>query len=92
MARKFVKRPVLASEMQNPEVMWDDMSWHEQIAHMQQYVSTYKGTRVFEDFAAHISKDVEDIIDAFCDAEAHGDLKIPQRMQKDSDYANDDLY
>ena len=92
MARKFVKRPVLASEMQNPEVMWDDMSWHEQIAQMQQYVSTYKGTRVFEDFAEYVGKDVEDIIDGFCDAESHGDLKIPQRMQKDSDYANDDLY
>lgn len=86
--RKF---KVYASS-QKLEKPWDDMSWDEQIQCMKNFVKNYKGTRVFEDFADYIGEDVEDIIDSFCDAEAHGDIRIPKSKQKDSDYANDDLY
>lgn len=86
--RKF---KVYASS-QKSEVNWDEMSWREQVECMKNFVKNYKGTRVFEDFADYIGEDVENIIDAFCDAEAHGDISIPKSKQKDSDYANDDLY
>ena len=71
---------------------WSDMDWPEQINYMKKYVRGYEGTRVFEDFAEHVGLPVEDIIDCFCDAEARGGLKVPQRKQADSDYANDDIY
>lgn len=77
---------------QKHDVSWDDMSWKEQVECMKNFVKSYKGTRVFEDFADYVGQDVEDIIDSFCDAEAHGDIKISKSKQKDSDYANDDLY
>lgn len=34
----------------------------------------------------------EDIIDSFTDAESHGDIRIPERKQIDSEYRNDDIY
>ena len=71
---------------------WEDMDLYEQIAVMKKFVRNYKGSKVFEDFAEHVGEDVEDIIDTFCDAEAHGDIKIPWNKQKDSEYANDDIY
>ena len=80
---------VFASES---KASWDDMSWPDQIKYMKNYVRKYKGTRVFEDFADHIGVDVMDIIDSFTDAESHGDIKIPRSKQKDSEFANDDIY
>lgn len=74
------------------EKSWPDMDWEEQIKYMQKYVRSYQGTRVFEDFAEHVGLPVEDIIDSFCDAEARGYLKVPQKKQLDSDYSNDDIY
>ena len=74
------------------EIIWDDLDWNQQIQVMKRYIRNYKGTRIFEDFADHINKPVEDIIDSFADAEAHGDIKIPERKQIDSDYRNDDIY
>lgn len=74
------------------ETSWDDMSWEQQIQKMKSFVKAYRGTRVFEDFAESIGVDVEDVIDSFSDAEAHGDLKVPQSKQRDSDYSNDDIY
>ena len=74
------------------DVNWDDMDWSEQIKYMRNYVRKYKGTKVFEDFADHLGLDVMDIIDSFADAESHGDIKIPQSKQKDSEFANDDIY
>lgn len=59
---------------------------------MKRYIRNYKGARIFEDFADYINKPVEDIIDSFCDAESRGDLRIPERMQLDSEYRNDDIY
>ena len=74
------------------EIIWDDLDWNQQIQVMKRYIRNYKGTRIFEDFADHINKPVEDIIDSFADAEANGDIKIPERKQIDSDYRNDDIY
>lgn len=74
------------------QLAWDDLSWPKQIEKMKSFVKSYRGTKVFEDFAESVGVDVEDVIDSFCDAEAHGDLKVPKSKQKDSDYANDDIY
>lgn len=74
------------------EIIWDDLDWNQQIQVMKRYIRNYRGTRIFEDFADHINKPVEDIIDSFVDAEAHGDIKIPERTQIDSEYRNDDIY
>lgn len=74
------------------EIIWDDLDWYQQIQVMKRYIRNYKGTRIFEDFADHINKPVEDIIDSFADAEANGDIKIPERKQLDSEYRNDDIY
>lgn len=74
------------------EIIWDDLDWNQQIQVMKRYIRNYKGTRIFEDFADYINKPVEDIIDSFCDAESRGDIRIPERMQLDSDYRNDDIY
>lgn len=71
---------------------WEDLTFDEQVAVMRDFVRDYDGTRVFEDFADQIGVDVFDVIDTFCDAEAHGDIVIPRRAQKDSEYANDDIY
>lgn len=71
---------------------WDDMDWDEQIVCIRQFIKSYKGTKVFEDFAAYMNVDVLDVVDAFADAEAYGDIKIPQRKQMDSEFANDDIY
>lgn len=74
------------------EIVWDDLDWNQQIQLMKKYIRNYKGTRIFEDFADYINKPVEDIIDAFTDAESHGDIRIPERKQIDSEYRNDDIY
>lgn len=74
------------------EIVWDDLDWNQQIQLMKKYIRNYKGTKIFEDFADYINKPVEDIIDSFTDAEYRGDIRIPERMQLDSEYRNDDIY
>lgn len=74
------------------KVDWYELDWDEQIELIKKYIRKYKGTRIFEDFAEYIDEPVEDIIDAFSDAESRGDLRIPERMQLDSEYRNDDIY
>ena len=74
------------------KVDWYELDWDEQIQLMKKYVRQYKGSRIFEDFAEYINAPVEDIIDAFSDAEYRGDIRIPERMQLDSEYRNDDIY
>ena len=74
------------------EIIWDDLDWSQQIEVMKRYIRNYKGARIFEDFADYINKPVEDIIDSFSDAEYRGDIRIPERMQLDSEYRNDDIY
>ena len=74
------------------KVDWYELDWDEQIQLMKKYVRQYKGSRIFEDFAEYVNIPVEDIIDSFSDAESHGDIRIPERMQLDSEYRNDDIY
>lgn len=74
------------------KVDWYELDWDEQIQLMKKYVRQYKGSRIFEDFAEYVNIPVEDIIDSFTDAESHEDIKIPERMQLDSEYRNDDIY
>lgn len=74
------------------EIVWDDLDWNQQIQLMKKYIRNYKGTKIFEDFADYVNKPVEDIIDSFGDAESRGDIRIPERMQLDSEYRNDDIY
>lgn len=74
------------------EIIWDDLDWNQQIQLIKKYIRKYKGARIFEDFAEYIDEPVEDIIDAFSDAESRGDIRIPERMQLDSEYRNDDIY
>ena len=74
------------------EIVWDDLDWNQQIQLMKKYIRNYKGTKIFEDFADYVNKPVEDIIDAFSDAEYRGDIRIPERKQIDSEYRNDDIY
>lgn len=85
---------VIANDNVNNEekVDWYALDWDEQIELMKKYKRKYKGTRIFEDFAEYIDEPVEDIIDAFSDAEYRGDIRIPERMQLDSEYRNDDIY
>lgn len=74
------------------EIVWDDLDWNQEIQLMKKYIRNYKGTKIFEDFADYVNKPVEDIIDSFSDAESYGDIRIPERMQLDSEYRNDDIY
>ena len=74
------------------EIVWDDLDWNQQIQLMKKYIRNYKSTKIFEDFADYVNKPVEDIIDSFADAESHGDIRIPERKQLDSEYRNDDIY
>lgn len=75
-----------------PQKSWAEMDWYEQIEFMNRYVDNYRGTSVFEDFAAYVGENVQDIIDCFTDAEHRGDLYIPEEIQIDSEYANPDIY
>ena len=74
------------------QIDWRKLDWDEQIQLMKKYIKQYKGAKIFEDFAEYIDEPVEDIIDAFSDAEYRGDIRIPERMQLDSEYRNDDIY
>lgn len=74
------------------KVDWYELDWDEQIQLMKKYVRQYKGSRIFEDFAEYVNIPVEDIIDSFCDAEYREYIVIPERMQLDSEYRNDDIY
>lgn len=95
-AKKFIDELVANDDVYSAhsaeKVDWYELDWDEQIQLMKKYVRQYKGSRIFEDFAEYIDEPVEDIIDAFSDAEFRGDLRIPERMQLDSEYRNDDIY
>lgn len=95
-AKKFIDELVANDDVYSAhsaeKVDWYELDWDEQIQLMKKYVRQYKGSRIFEDFAEYINIPVEDIIDAFSDAEYRGDLRIPERMQLDSEYRNDDIY
>ena len=74
------------------KVDWYELDWDQQIQLMKKYVRQYKGSRIFEDFAEYVNIPVEDIIEDFCDAEYREYIVIPERMQLDSEYRNDDIY
>lgn len=78
--------------MIHASIDFKDMKLLDKCNRIKKFLATYSGTRVFEDFAKHIGEPVEDLIDLFCDLEAHGWITIPYEIQQDSDYANDDLY
>ena len=74
------------------KVDWYELDWDQQIQLVKKYVRQYKGSRIFEDFAEYVNIPVEDIIEDFCDAEYREYIVIPERMQLDSEYRNDDIY
>lgn len=71
---------------------WDSLDLPEQLLLMKKFTRRYHGTKIFEDFADYIGKDVEDIIDLFADFEDRGHLHIPQNKQSDSAYCQEDIY
>lgn len=68
------------------------MDWDDQVNAIKRFVKNYRGTKVFEDFADSVGVDVDDVIDMFSDLEAHGIIYIPQEIQIDDMYVNNDLY
>lgn len=71
---------------------WQSMDWDDQVNAIKRFVKNYRGTKVFEDFADSVGVDVDDVIDMFSDLEAHGIIYIPQEIQIDDTYVNNDLY
>ena len=71
---------------------WFDLEFADQVAAIKDFVNKYRGTKVFEDFAASVGVDVEDVIDLFADMESRGVIDIPREIQVNSEYANDELY
>ena len=71
---------------------WYSMDWDDQVNTIKRFVKNYRGTKVFEDFADSVGVDVDDVIDMFSDLEAHGIIYIPQEIQIDDKYVNNDLY
>lgn len=84
------KEPIKEDADMHPS--WFDCDLGDQIEAIQSFVKNYKGTKVFEDFAASFGVDVEDVIDLFADVEAAGIVDIPQEIQIDDKYRNDEIY
>lgn len=86
------KAPEGITSAESTKISWNDMELVDQLAAIQNYVKEYEGTRVFEDFAEYVNKDVSDVIDLFSDMESRNMIYIPYNIQKDSEFANDDIY
>ena len=71
---------------------WYSMGWDDQVNAIKRFVKNYRGSKVFEDFAASVGADVDDVIDAFADMESYGVIEIPKEIQIDDKYRNDDIY
>ena len=71
---------------------WYSMGWDDQVNAIKRFVKNYRGSKVFEDFAASVGADVDDVIDAFADMESRGVIDIPREIQIDDKYRNDDIY
>ena len=71
---------------------WYSMEWDDQVNAIKRFVKNYRGSKVFEDFAASVGADVDDVIDAFADMEYRGVIEIPKEIQIDDKYRNDDIY
>ena len=86
------KAPESITSDESTQICWNDMEFVDQISAIQNYVKKYTGTKVFEDFAESVNADVDDVIDLFSDMESRNMLHIPYVIQKDSEFANDDIY
>lgn len=71
---------------------WYSMEWDDQVNAIKRFVKNYRGSKVFEDFAASVGADVDEVVDAFADLEAFGVIDIPKKIQIDDKYRNDDIY
>ena len=71
---------------------WYSMDWDDQVNAIKRFVKNYRGTKVFEDFAASVGVDVDDVIDIFADLESYGIIYIPRNIQIDDKYMNNDIY
>ena len=71
---------------------WYSMDWDDQVNTIKRFVRNYRGTKVFEDFAASVGVDVDDVIDIFADLESYGIIYIPRKIQIDDKYMNNDIY
>ena len=71
---------------------WYSMDWDDQVDAIKRFVKNYRGTKVFEDFAASVGVDVDDVIDIFADLESYGIIYIPRNIQIDDKYMNNDIY
>ena len=86
------KAPEGITSSESTQICWNDMEFVDQISAIRNYVKKYTGTKVFEDFAESVNADVDDVIDLFSDMESRNMLHIPYVIQKDSEFANDDIY
>lgn len=86
------KAPESITSDESTQICWNDMEFVDQISAIRNYVKKYTGTKVFEDFAESVNADVDDVIDLFSDMESRNMLHIPYVIQKDSQFANDDIY
>ena len=92
--RKFGLNNVVESKRKLKEANtdWYSMGWDDQVNAIKRFVKHYRGSKVFEDFAASVGADVDDVIDAFADMESYGVIEIPKEIQIDDKYRNDDIY
>ena len=92
--RKYGLNGVVESKRKLKEANtdWYSMEWDDQVNAIKRFVKNYRGSKVFEDFAASVGADVDDVIDAFADMESYSVIEIPKEIQIDDKYRNDDIY
>lgn len=92
--KKFGLNNVVESKrnLQEANTDWYSMEWDDQVNAIKRFVKNYRGSKVFEDFAASVGADVDQVVDAFADLEAFGVIDIPKKIQIDDKYRNDDIY
>ena len=81
-----------SKSLKEANIDWYSMDWDDQVNAIKQFVKNYRGTKVFEDFAASVGVDVDDVIDIFADLESYGVIYIPRKIQIDDKYMNNDIY
>ena len=81
--RKYGLNGVVESKRKLKEAStdWYSMEWDDQVNAIKRFVKNYRGSKVFEDFAASVGADVDDVIDAFADMESYGVIEIPKEIQ-----------
>lgn len=81
-----------SKSLKEANIDWYSMDWDDQVNAIKRFVKNYRGTKVFEDFAASVGVDVDDVIDIFADLESYGIIYIPRKIQIDDKYMNNDIY